>query len=429
MAIIRQTLGTVAVLLMLGVVALWAFETPGRLLLSHRDSLPGPLVRLVEAVSRGGETRVGATPAQDSDALSRMLVVTDPAVADRTRDRLRVIGTGQALSSVAIQPDASGLVQDIRLRSGDTVEAGQILAVLQDDAERVEVDRRRIALEAAQDQVRRFRTLLDSSSITSVQFDEVRRAADAAMLDLRAAEIALSDRQIRAPISGRVGIVTIEPGSYVSNTTLIATVDDRSRIRMRIEIPEAYVSQLAIGHPVSAVPTTRDGQRYSGEITALDNRLDETSRTLRAEATIDNQADGLRPGMSFAVDIGFEGQDYISVDALAIQWERAGAYVWTVTDGRAAKVPVEIIERNVDRVLVAAEGLAPGQPVVTEGVQQLRDGVPVRVEDPDALPDVPQTPEAGPTVDREAPSGSGRAALAGPDRPRLAHAAGAEAAR
>lgn len=411
MALLRQTLASIAVLAVIAIVALWAFEAPGRFLLSHREALPSPLIRVVEAVSRAG-AKVGPTSVAADDALSRTLVVTDAATPDRTRDRLRVIGTGQAVSTVAIHPDASGLITEVRFRSGDRVQQGQVLAVLQSDAETVAVERARIALEAAQDQVRRYRALLNSNSITSVQFDEVRRAAEAAALDLRAAEIALDDRRIVAPIGGIVGLVTIEPGSYVSSDTLVATVDDRSKLKVVISVPEAFVPEIAIGHAVTATPTTRTGRTYDGEITALDNRIDETSRTLRAEATVDNSSDILRPGMSFTVDIAFNGQDYLSVDALAIQWERAGPFVWTVDEGQARKARIEIIERNVDRVLVASESLGAGQPVVTEGVQQLREGSPVRVDNPETLPQVPQSPEDVPTVDRDGNLERNRAGLA-----------------
>ena len=173
-----------------------------------------------------------------------------------------------------------------------------------------------------------------------------------------------------------------------------------------------FCRSLGMENAVTATPTTRTGRTYDGEITALDNRIDETSRTLRAEATVDNSSDILRPGMSFTVDIAFNGQDYLSVDALAIQWERAGPFVWTVDDGQARKARIEIIERNVDRVLVASQSLVAGQPVVIEGVQQLREGSPVRVNDPEALPDVPQAPEGTPTVDRDGSLERNRAGLA-----------------
>ena len=123
MALLRQALASIAVLAVFALVALWAFEAPGRFLLSHREALPGPLVSVVESVSRAGD-KVGPTSVAAGDALSRTLVVTDAATPDRTRDRLRVIGTGQALSTVAIHPDASGLITEIRFRSGDRVQQG-----------------------------------------------------------------------------------------------------------------------------------------------------------------------------------------------------------------------------------------------------------------------------------------------------------------
>ncbi|WP_188052195.1 efflux RND transporter periplasmic adaptor subunit [Aureimonas fodinaquatilis] len=413
MAFIRQIFAALFVVCALALVSLWAFETPGRALLAYRDSLPSPLVSLVEAVSRGSETKISATP-QRSRQNQATLVVTDIVRPDVTRDRLRTIGTGQAQRSVAIYPDATGLVQEINVRSGDAVEQGQVLATLRNSNETVAVQRARIALEAAQEQATRYQSLLRTGAVTTVQNDEVRRAVEAAALDLQSAEIALEDRNITAPISGRIGLVTLEPGALVSNQTLVATLDDRSQLKVVVEIPEAFVPQIALDHAVTAIPTTRTGKQYSGQISALDNRVDAASRTLRAEATVDNVADDLRPGMSFTVDIGFPGQQYLSVDALAVQWERSGPYVWVVSDGAVRKASVNIIERSVNRVLVSSTELAAGDAVVTEGLQQLREGAPVRQQNPAALPALP---DEVPTVDRSPAASGDRAFLAQGDVP------------
>ena len=115
-----------------------------------------------------------------------------------------------------------------------------------------------------------------------------------------------------------------------------------------------------------------------GEISAVDNRVDEASRTLRVRARIANDDDTLRAGMSFEVSVAFEGERWPAVDPLAIQWDSTGAYVWQITDGKAQRVNVAIIQRNSDSVLVRAD-LVSGDEVVTEGVQSVRPGSAVRI--------------------------------------------------
>ena len=82
--------------------------------------------------------------------------------------------------------------------------------------------------------------------------------------------------------------------------------------------------------------------------------------------------------MSFSVTMAFDGDTYPTVDPLAIQWSSEGSYIWRVAGDKSEKVPVKIIQRNPDKVLVDA-ALNEGDEIVTEGVQRLRDGGEVRI--------------------------------------------------
>lgn len=394
MTFLRQTFATLLLLLAAGALWVWLSPVPGRVLLAEGSALPGFARPLVSALSSADDPpRIGATR-QDDRRGAAPLVVTDAAVPSVTRDRMRAVGTAEAERTVAVRPDVTGIVNAIEVRSGDAVEAGQVLLRLQSDVERIAVDRARIALAAAEDQVRRYRSLADRSTITSVQIEEVARVRDAAALDLQSAEIALSKREVRAPIPGRIGILDLDVGALVDSATVVATVDDRSRLRIVFSTPEGFIAQLRPGQAIRAEPATRSGEVFEGAVNAVDSRLDPASRTLRTEAIVANRADVLRPGMSFSVEIAFPGDSFLSVSPLAIQWERAGSFVWTVDRDRVAKKPVRIVERNVDRVLVASDTLREGDAVVTEGVQQLREGASVRVQ---AVPELLETPSLPPS--------------------------------
>ena len=111
----------------------------------------------------------------------------------------------------------------------------------------------------------------------------------------------------------------------------------------------------------------------------VDSRISADTRTLRVRASFDNADDMLRAGMAFSITMRFPGDVFVAVDPLAIQWNADGAYVWVDEGGVAKQVPVRIVQRNSDAVLVDA-GLAPGTVVVTQGVQMLRAGAPFRFE-------------------------------------------------
>jgi RND family efflux transporter MFP subunit len=206
-----------------------------------------------------------------------------------------------------------------------------------------------------------------------VQLKEAELAVENARLAVRDAALALNRRTITAPIAGIVGILPVEAGNYVTSQTTIATIDDRSRIIVDIWVPERFTGLISVGAPLSASSVARPGRVFEGQVSAVDNRLDEQSRTLRIQARIDNDDDALRAGMSFQVAMQFPGDTYPSVDPLAIQWGGDGAFVWALDNGKAKRVPVRIIQRNTDSVLVQA-ALTSGDKVVTEGIHTVREG-------------------------------------------------------
>ncbi|MBU0581535.1 MAG: efflux RND transporter periplasmic adaptor subunit [Alphaproteobacteria bacterium] len=300
-------------------------------------------------------------------------VVVAPVRNATINDKLSAIGTGRANRSVTVNPYDSGRLTEILVESGQTIEQGGVIARLDAEAEEIAVDRARIALDDAQARMKRITALRTSNTATAVQVTEADLALSNAQLALRDSELALDRRSVRSPISGIVGIVPVEAGNYVTTQTAIVTIEDRSTIIVDFWVPERYASGIAVGAPLSATPIARPNEVLEGTVSAVDNRLDEESRTLLVQAKLDNARDTLRPGMSFQVSMRFPGDTYPSVDPLAIQWGTDGAFVWAVRDGRAVRVSVRIVQRNTESVLVSAE-LTEGDSVVTEGVHVVRDG-------------------------------------------------------
>lgn len=322
-----------------------------------------------------------ALAAVDSQTESRrprgpVRVIMAEIAEARAASLLRTIGTGRALRSVTLFARAQGILTELNFRPGEPVKEGDILAALDQEAERIALSRAELALDAAKEDVERLTTLAGRNAAAQVTLDGAKRALQRAELDVTSARLELERRLVRAPFDGVPGLASVEIGDFIRAETEIGVIDDRSRLRIDLVIPERFAALVHLGQPIEAETVSRPGVVFSGEIAAIDNQVDARSRTLRVQAVIENENDLLRPGFSFSVTLRFAGESHASVPALALQWEADGAFVWVVRDGAARPVKVEIVERRPGEVLVKGE-LAAGETVVTEGVHNLRPGVEV----------------------------------------------------
>lgn len=413
MGFLKQIFVTLAVILLAGVAWMAVDPRPGQAIQATNLPVPNVVRSAVALVSaEPSAAKIGATPSGGpTGGRTAAIVVAGPVEEAETRTRMRAIGSGEAERSVTVYPDVTGIIRTVPFKSGDLVAAGDVLAALEDDAETVAVDRARLALEAAEEKVVRVSRLQASRAVTAVEATDAARERENARLDLRAAEIALDKRTIRAPIPGRVGIVGVDTGDLVTGQTVIATIDDRARLKVNFYTPEAFVQELSIGAEIDAQSVARPDKSYQGRITAVESRLDEASRTLRTEATIDNPNDQLRPGMSFTISLALAGERFLAVDPMAVVWERTGPIVWKIAGTDVAKTSVRIVERTIDKVLVASDDLKAGDEIVIEGLQSVREGGKIEVQNrvaPSAMP----TADAGAAAPAEVAQGASRAGTA-----------------
>jgi RND family efflux transporter MFP subunit len=300
-------------------------------------------------------------------------------VQDRVMNNIvTAIGSARSIRSVSLASEVSGRLVALNVASGEYVTEGAVVAELDRAAAQIALDRAQLVAADAQATRDRVGRLQASGAVTELQVSEADLALATAELALREAEYDLERHRIVAPISGWVGILSADVGAQVAAGSEIALIEDRSSLIVDFRVPERIVSDLAPGTPLRAAPLAEPGRDMDGVIVALDNRVNETSRTLLARAAIDNAEDRLRPGMAFLITLAFTGDSHPAVDPLAIQWGNDGAYVWAVRDGRAMRLPVRILQRNPDAVLVDGAFL-PGDAVVTEGVQVVREGAEVTV--------------------------------------------------
>lgn len=392
MTLARQTLLTLVVAAL--VLVLWVLFVPSAQPWLARAGLLEPMTR-IGLVSLAPASDAAQEPQRGGGGgPSAVRVVAAEPEPRLMNDIVTAIGTAQAIRSVMLTPEVTGKVVRLHVASGDEVQTGDLIAELDSEAARIAVDRAELVRANAEATVNRLERLNSSGAATDIQRQDAQLAFRTAELELRQAEFELSQHRITAPVSGSVGILAVEEGDQIGPGDEITQIDDRSSVIVNFRVPERVVRNLRVGNPVTATPLAADGMEVEGTISAIDNRVDVTSRSLRVQAAIPNAEDRLRSGMAFSIFLRIEGESHPSVDPLAVQWGSEGAFVWISRGGKASQLPVNILQRNSDAVLVRA-AFEPGDLVVIEGVQALRPGSSVepiaRTAAPEGDPANPKT--------------------------------------
>ena len=347
-----------------------------RLLTLHK------LVALVAAISgatlMGCNDSTGSAGSRYGGQVVAVPVTTVPAQLTDLRETLTSVGTARALKSVSVYAETSGRVTAVAIDADSAVVEDDLLLQLDDRDETLAVELAAVKLADAERLVTRYTAVnARDANIPESQLDDARAAVDSARIALAQARVDLDRRRITAPFAGRVGITEIDVGDRIDTNILVTTIDDRSLLLVNFSVPEVYVDRVTRGTPVNVRLWDAADAPVSGEIVAVDSRIDINSRAFIARAAIDNSGDNLRPGMAFEIDASIEKGEYLSVPELSVQWGADGPYVWSTQGDRAMRSPVEMVRRVEGRMLIRSE-LAEGQRVILEGIQSVRPGMKIK---------------------------------------------------
>ena len=319
-----------------------------------------------------------ASPPPTSAPADTVPVIVTNSTETQDSVALELPGSGLAQRSVTLFPLVEGEVDRVAFRTGQQVKAGELLVRLSDRAEQLAVALAQAQLQTASLLARRLEATAGTGAVPEIEVEQAVAARRSAEIGLEQARQALSERSVRAPFAGVVGIAAVQRGDRVSPITALTTLDDRRQLVVAFEVPEAYIGRLRPGLAITATHPAYPTQPVGGRVSEIDSQIDATLRTVRVRATLPNTDDRLRTGMSFRVRLELAGELRLSVPELALQFGRQGAYVWAVRDGKAVAVPTRVVRRTGGLVLVDG-ALRSGEPVVVEGVQRLRAGRAVRV--------------------------------------------------
>jgi multidrug efflux system membrane fusion protein len=309
--------------------------------------------------------------------------------------QIKAIGTVTPLNSVLVQSRVSGPLQQVFFEEGQKVEAGQLLAQIDPADYKVELaqaqgqkEQNIALLKSAEQDLERFAKLKEQNTIAAQQMNaqqalvsQLKGAIKSNQAAIDAAALQLSYTQIKAPISGRLGLRAVDPGNLIQANSAegLVTITQSSPIAVVFTIPETQLQQVRSAFragsalSVEAWDRAEQIQLTSGTLTTLDNQIDIATGTLKLKAEFANQNEELFPNQFVNVRLNVAVQSgAVTIPQDAVQYGAQGTYVYMIDDNNKAQIRLLKLGA-VDNGLVAVEeGLKAGDKVVLEGLDRLR---------------------------------------------------------
>ena len=346
-------------------------------------------------------------------------VQTAVAVQQDVPRRVESIGTVQALRTVSVKSQVDGIIAEVNFKEGDEVKTGDLLVSLDRRPfenslliARADLANAKAMADQAQADLDRYKQLDRQAVVSKEEYVQYVTKSETAKAAVQAKEAAVSNAElqlgyteIRAPIAGRTGQRLLHEGSLVKandNSFTLVTINQLAPIAITYAVPERSLDEIrsafTAGRATVAVTERNSGVTHdNGRLEFIDNTVDPTTGMVTLKAVFPNADDALWPGR-FVYVITQVGVDpaAIVVPSTAVQNSQTGSTVYVVkADSTVELRTVKVARTNGDSTLLA-EGIKPGETVVTDGQLRLLPGVKVEPHTIAGTPIAAEAPAAEP---------------------------------
>jgi membrane fusion protein (multidrug efflux system) len=289
----------------------------------------------------------------------------------------------EAPAEAQVVAKASGVVLQVLVEEGDQVQAGQVLARIDPDRARLEMERSRATVRKLENNFRRAQELLASKLVSAESVEQIRFDLESARASYELSQLELSHTNIIAPISGVVAQRMVKVGNLIGLNAPAFRVVDISQLEGVLNVPERELATLRPGMPLRMVVDAVPGEVFVGRVDRISPVVDSGSGTFRVVCAFEGGGT-LRPGMFGRIEVVYDERvDALTMPRVALLEDEGEPAVFVVRESKAVRVPVELGYVNGELAEVRS-GLAEGDDVVTAGKVAIRDGSEVEVINPAA---------------------------------------------
>ena len=332
-----------------------------------------------------GDSQAEATVDKDGNPVEKKVEAVPVEVAQVAKRPISASYAGTANLEAPIEAmvvaKTSGVMLQLLAEEGDTVKAGQVLARIEPDRPRLEMERARATVRKLENNYRRSQELLTSKLVSAEASDQIRYDLEAARAAYQMTQLELSYTNIIAPIDGVIAQRSAKPGNLIQLNSSLFRIVDISRLEAVLNVPERDLATMKPGLVVRMMADAMPGQAFEGVIDRVSPVVDGGSGTFRV-VTRFKGGEGLRPGMFGRIEVVYDSRtDALTVPRSALLEDAGETAVYAVRDSKAVRVPIEVGYLSGELAEVR-KGLKEGDQVVTAGKITLRDGAVVEVLNP-----------------------------------------------
>ena len=329
--------------------------------------------RITENKSENADSK---DPKGKSKSMSVNGIVASPQTFD---NNLSLSGSIEANEQVEIRSEVSGIVEGIYFQEGSNVSKGQVLFKVNDLELRAQLRQTSTREGLASENERRAKLLLQKEAISQEEYDLARADLKSAQAQSQLIKAQIAKTSVRAPFSGRIGLRSISPGTYITPAILVAKLVNTGKLKITFSIPEKYASQVKTNTYLTFKVAGSD-DKYTAKVYAIEPEVAVATRTLQVRAIAENSSGKLLPGTFADVELPLDIiKDAIVVPTEAVIPVQNGKKVFISSNGQAKEVMIETATRTDASILVLS-GLKPGDTVITSGVMSLKNETPVTVK-------------------------------------------------
>ncbi len=312
---------------------------------------------------------------------------------------LTAVGGLAAVHQVNVTSDVSGRITEIKFEPGSHVEAGAPLLQLFDGPEQGDLASFKAQAVGAQAALDRAKQLASRQFGPQSTVDATQATYDQAMAGIAKTQALISQKLVRAPFEGELGVRMVEVGQFLNAGTTIVSLTDLSVLYANFTVTEKDSGALQVGQIVRIKVDAYPGQSFEGKITTIEPQIMADTRNIRVQATIANPDHILKPGMFATTTVVLPDKPpVITVPETAVDYTLYGDSVFLITekenDGKTALTAVRTfvqIGNCVDGRAEVLKWLKPGDRVVAVGQLKLQSGLPVVISS-DPPPPIPANP-------------------------------------
>ncbi|MCK1651338.1 efflux RND transporter periplasmic adaptor subunit [Bradyrhizobium sp. 149] len=313
---------------------------------------------------------------------------------------LTAVGGLSAVHQVDVSADVNGRVTEIKFEPGAHVEAGTPLVQLFDAAEQGDLASFKAQATVAQLSLDRAKQLASRQFGPQATVDQAQAAYDQAMAGIAKTEALISQKLVRAPFSGDLGVRKVEVGQYLTAGTAIVSLTDLSELWANFTVTEKDSGNLKVGQPVRLRVDAYPGRTFDAKITTIEPQISTDTRNIRVQATISNPEKILKPGMFVTTTVVLPDKPaVVTVPETAVDYTLYGDSVFVISekkeeDGKTSLSAVRTFVQTGNRVegrVEIVKGVKPGDKVVAVGQLKLQSGAAVSIST-DPAPQIPAQP-------------------------------------